>query len=71
MPSRRGRVLKPEEWEDERWEKMIAALPVQHGGSAEDVAEAVLFCVHSEFMTGQLDRPRRGTQPEISAACYT
>ncbi len=49
-----GAVLKPEEWEAERWEKMIAALPVQHGGSAEDVAEAVLFCVKSEFMTGQL-----------------
>jgi len=49
-----GTVLKPEEWADERWEKMIAALPVQHGGSAQDVAEAVLFCVRSEFMTGQL-----------------
>ena len=49
-----GTVLKPEEWADERWEKMIAALPVQHGGSAEDVAEAVLFCIRSEFMTGQL-----------------
>jgi pteridine reductase len=49
-----GTVLKPEEWAADRWEKMIAALPVQHGGSAEDVAEAVLFCVHSEFMTGQL-----------------
>jgi pteridine reductase len=49
-----GAVLKPEEWENERWEKMIGALPVQHGGSPEDVAEAVLFCVKSEFMTGQL-----------------
>jgi pteridine reductase len=49
-----GTVLKPEEWADERWEKMIAALPVQHGGSAADVAEAVLFCVKSKFMTGQL-----------------
>ena len=49
-----GAMLKPEEWADERWDKMIAALPVQHGGSAEDVAEAVLFCVNSEFMTGQL-----------------
>ncbi len=61
-----GAVLKPEEWADERWEKMIAALPVQHGGSAEDVAEAVLFCVNSEFMTGQLIVLDGGTQPEIS-----
>jgi pteridine reductase len=49
-----GAVLKPEDWEDERWAKLVAALPVQHGGSAEDVAEAVLFCLRSEFMTGQL-----------------
>jgi len=49
-----GAVLKPEAWEDEHWEKLIAALPLQHGGSAEDVAEAVLFCAHSEVMTGQL-----------------
>lgn len=49
-----GAVLKPEDWEDERWDKLITALPVQHGGSAQDVAEAVLFCAHSEFMTGQL-----------------
>jgi pteridine reductase len=49
-----GAMLKPEDWEDERWEKLIAALPLQLSGSAEDVAEAVLFCVNSEFLTGQL-----------------
>jgi pteridine reductase len=46
-------VLKPDEWSDERWEKMIAALPLQRGGTPEDVAEAVLYCVRSDFMTGQ------------------
>ena len=48
-----GMVLKPDEWSDERWAKLIAALPVQRGGTPEDVAEAVLYCVRSEFMTGQ------------------
>jgi pteridine reductase len=48
-----GMVLKPDEWNDERWAKMIAALPLQRGGTPEDVAEAVLYCVRSDFMTGQ------------------
>ena len=48
-----GAILKPQTWADKRWEKMIAALPLQRGGSTEDVAQAVLFCLRSEFMTGQ------------------
>lgn len=48
-----GLVLKPDEWSDERWAKMIAALPLQREGTAEDVADAVLYCARSEFMTGQ------------------
>jgi pteridine reductase len=48
-----GLVLKPEGWSDEHWAKLIAALPLQRGGTAEDMAEAVLYCVRSEFMTGQ------------------
>jgi pteridine reductase len=48
-----GMILKPDEWSDERWAKMIAALPLQRGGTPEDVAEAVLYCVRSDFMTGQ------------------
>jgi pteridine reductase len=32
---------------------LIAALPLQRGGTPEDVAEAVLYCVRSDFMTGQ------------------
>ena len=48
-----GMVLKPDEWSDERWVKMIAALPLRREGTPEDVAEAVLYCVRSDFMTGQ------------------
>jgi pteridine reductase len=32
---------------------MIAALPLQRDGTPDDVAEAVLYCVRSEFITGQ------------------
>ncbi len=49
-----GMVLKPEEWSDERWVRLIAALPLQRGGTPEDVAEAVLYCVRSDSMTGQM-----------------
>lgn len=49
-----GMVLKPAGWSDKRWGKMSAALPMQRSGTAEDVAEAVLYCVRSDFMTGQV-----------------
>ena len=49
-----GLILKPDEWSDDRWAKLIAALPLQREGSPDDVAEAVLYCVCSEFMTGQV-----------------
>ena len=48
-----GLVLKPEGWSDEHWARLIAALPLQRGGTAEEVAEAVLYCARSDFMTGQ------------------
>lgn len=48
-----GMILKPDEWSDDRWAKLIAALPLQREGSPDDVAEAVLYCVRSEFLTGQ------------------
>jgi NAD(P)-dependent dehydrogenase (short-subunit alcohol dehydrogenase family) len=48
-----GMILRPDGWSDDRWAKMIAALPLQREGTADDVAEAVLYCVRSEFMTGQ------------------
>jgi pteridine reductase len=49
-----GMILKPDEWSDDRWAKLIAALPVQREGTPDDVAEAVLYCVRSDFMTGQV-----------------
>ena len=48
-----GMVLKPAEWSDERRATLIAQLSLQRGGTVEDVARAVLYCVHSDVMTGQ------------------
>jgi pteridine reductase len=48
-----GMIMKPDEWSEERWVRLIAALPLQREGTPDDVAEAVLYCVRSEFMTGQ------------------
>jgi pteridine reductase len=49
-----GMVLKPENWGEERWRKAIAALPLHRSGSVEDIAQSVLFCIQSDFMTGQV-----------------
>jgi pteridine reductase len=48
-----GAVLKPIDWDDDRWNKLAESLPLKRTGSAEDVANAVLFCLQSEFMTGE------------------
>jgi NAD(P)-dependent dehydrogenase (short-subunit alcohol dehydrogenase family) len=48
-----GPVLKPPSMSESGWATLGAALPLQHTGSAEDVARAVLFLIHSEFITGE------------------
>ena len=48
-----GAVLKPVDWDEERWTKLAGSLPLQRTGSPADVAEAVLFCLRSDFMTGE------------------
>ncbi|HZY46075.1 MAG TPA: SDR family oxidoreductase [Anaerolineae bacterium] len=48
-----GAIMKPVDWDDARWSKLAGTLPLQRTGSAEDAANAVLFCVQSEFMTGE------------------
>ncbi len=47
-----GAVMKPQDWDDEQWNKLGTTLPLKRSGSAEDVTQAVLFCLHSDFMTG-------------------
>ena len=48
-----GAILKPPDWDDERWERMNAQIPLQHAGTPGDVGDAVLFCARSDFMTGE------------------
>jgi NAD(P)-dependent dehydrogenase (short-subunit alcohol dehydrogenase family) len=47
-----GPVLKPERMSDERWLEIGAALPLKRAGTAEHVAEAVIFLLENDFATG-------------------
>jgi NAD(P)-dependent dehydrogenase (short-subunit alcohol dehydrogenase family) len=48
-----GAVLKPAGWSEDRWQQMAESLPLRRTGSPDDVADAVLYCLRSDFMTGQ------------------
>ena len=48
-----GPILKPPEWSDEQWQRLIeATVPLKRPATLDDIAEAVLACVRNEFMTG-------------------
>lgn len=48
-----GPILKPPEWSDEQWQRLIeATVPLKRPANLDDVAEAVLMCARNEFMTG-------------------
>ncbi len=49
-----GLVLKPADWNDEQWTQLAGRVPLGRAGTAEDVAQAVLYLARSEFVTGQL-----------------
>ena len=49
-----GPVLKPPRMSDERWQAIGAATLVGRTGRPADVAEAVLFLVQSEYITGEV-----------------
>lgn len=48
-----GPVLKPEGYDQPRWEKITQTVPLRRGGTPEDVAEAVVFLFENEFITGE------------------
>ncbi|HHH83363.1 MAG TPA: SDR family oxidoreductase [Chloroflexi bacterium] len=48
-----GPVLKPTGMVPERWKEIGAQLPLGKAGNPGDVAEAVLFLVRQEFITGE------------------
>ncbi len=49
-----GTILKPDDWDETRWQHVVETLPLKRSGSTREVAEAVLFCLRSDFMTGQV-----------------
>lgn len=48
-----GAVLKPPDWEDDRWQRLDQTIPLQKLGTADDVAHAVVFLMNEDFITGQ------------------
>ena len=49
-----GTILKPDDWAETRWQRIVETLPLKHSGSIRDLTETVLFCLRSDFMTGQV-----------------
>jgi pteridine reductase len=48
-----GPVLLPEGWTQEQADKLVATTPLGHLGSPEDVAQAVLYLLSADFVTGE------------------
>ena len=49
-----GAVLKPPEWSDEQWLKLAERIPLGRPGTPDDVAQAVLYLIRGDFITGQV-----------------
>lgn len=49
-----GAVLKPQDWSDGRWREVAERIPLARAGTPQDVAQAVVYLVRSNFVTGQL-----------------
>lgn len=48
-----GAVLLPDDWEDESGERLIETTPLQRLGSPDDVVDALLYLLKSDFVTGE------------------
>ena len=48
-----GAVLLPEEWEESTAESLASTTPLARLGSAEDVAQAVLYLLDADYVTGE------------------
>lgn len=48
-----GAVLKPPDWEEERWQELAKRIPLRKVGDAEDVAHAVVYLMKEDYITGQ------------------
>jgi len=48
-----GSVLLPEGWTQEQADKLISTTPLKRLGSAEDVAQAVMYLICADYVTGE------------------
>ena len=51
-----GVVLLPENWSEEGAEHLEATTPLRRLGSPEDVAQAVIFLLEAQYVTGEVIR---------------
>jgi pteridine reductase len=51
-----GVVLLPEDFNEERAEHLRQTTPLERFGTPEDVAQAVLYLLHAEYVTGEVIR---------------
>ena len=51
-----GAMLEPPDvtWTEEQKNKVIDSIPLKRMGSEKDIAEAVKFLAHSQYITGQI-----------------
>ncbi len=48
-----GPVAKPASMSEDRWQEITNELPLKRGGDPQDVAQAVLFLIENDFITGE------------------
>ncbi len=48
-----GPVMKPDRMSEARWAEIGASLPLQHAGTADDVARSVIFLLRNDYVTGE------------------
>jgi pteridine reductase len=48
-----GLVLRSEEIRGSEWARLVERLPLKRAGTADEVAEALLFLIKNQFVTGQ------------------
>lgn len=48
-----GPVLKPEEMSSERWQAIASPSPLGRPGQPEDIAQAVIYLIQNEYVTGE------------------
>lgn len=48
-----GLILPSSDTSSEVWQRLVQRLPAGHSGSPQDVAQAVLFLIENEYITGE------------------